>query len=258
MRTIIEIFLSSLRDLKRYYRDYLKLLIIPSLLLVFLSLITEYDLFQTDNISIGLIKATEEQEPIFLTLGVSPTDVIVFLLSLYFQFGFAFLVHKITLGKASGLRIVDGVFWRKKHVLFVRKLFIFSALFYLVGLALYPLLSTASVLMSMYLQSYPGVILIMVFPLLILPFLYFMSRVSLALPAAANNEDLSLSGAFRLSKNYGWVILLTTFVFTLVVENISFWTLHNTYLDIVMYHLSLFLGIVLLTNCYKFIKKIKL
>ncbi len=254
MRTITTIMLSSLSDLKRYYRDYLTLLTIPFLFLMLFSIISEYNLFQTSEVRLKPSEATELEEAIYFSLGFSLMDVMVFLITIYFQFGFAFLVHKITLGKAAGLHIVDGLVWRKKHLLFIKKIFLFSVLFYLVGLALFPVLSSVTMITAMMLQSYSVTISMVIIFLLLLPFLYFMSRISLVLPAAANNEDLSLRDAFHLSKNYGWAIMLTTFAFTIVIDNVSSWTLHVKYVDVFIYNISLFVGIVLLTNCYKLIK----
>jgi len=248
MSAFTQIFSTSIEDVKNKFPLYLKYLASPFIAILL------YEIFwdSIDIISIPSIElapASNEMPAVTLDIQGFFSDTIGFIIYTYLELNLAFITHKITLNKQSEISIIDGLIWRKKHIPFIKA---FLTLLLISLLMLPPMFIFINIDETSKTTDHLT-FLIIALSLYLLAIIYLLSRYSLIAPAAAANKPIKLSDSFLLSKGYGWIIMILVFIIP---------SLFNYLLDILPLTLSIILAniflifsIILLTNCYKYLKE---
>ena len=231
MSAFTKILSTSIDDIKDKLPLYLKYLALPFIAMVL------YDFFEGLNI--------EHQ-------GFIGSLVSIFIY-LYLQLNLAFITHKVTLGKQSEISIIDGLIWSKKHIPFIKAFVTLISISLLMLIPLIVLIIFTSFADSVFLSEASGLTISLTFLAIALPFIYLFSRYSLIAPAAAANKPMKLAYSFSLTKGYGWVVAALTVVIPTILEFLL--DAIPFTLSIIFINISVIISIILLTNCYKYLKQ---
>lgn len=251
MSAFTKILSTSVEDIKDKFPLYLKYLALPFIAMVLYDFFGDYIVINMP--SIELAPASDETPAITLKNQGLFSDLVNIIILLYLQLNLAFITHKVTLGKQSEISIIDGLIWRKKHIPFIKAFLVLLLITFLMFIPVIILIIFTSFADSGFLSDASGLTTSLYFLVLALPFIYLFSRYSLIAPAAAANKPIKLADSFSLTKGYGWIIAILTVIIPIILEFLLD-ALPFT-LSIIFINISVIFSIVLLTNCYKYLKQ---
>ncbi len=252
MNALTKILSTSVEDIKDKFSLYLKYLALPFIAMVFYDFFGDYIVINMP--SIELAPANDEMSAITLETQGFFSGLADITIYLYLQLNLAFITHKVTLGRQSEITIIDGLIWRKKHIPFIKAFVTLILISFLMLIPIIVLLSLTAFADSGFLSDASGLTTSLYFLALALPFIYLFSRYSLIAPASAANKPIKLADSFSLTKGYGWIIAALTVIIPTTLEfllNAIPFTL-----SIIFINISVIFSIILLTNCYKYLKQV--